>query len=169
MSLPATDNFNRAAGNLSGAGKNWTVTPNATDSNWNINIDGATVNGRRDGSGLPSAVYWNADSFPNSQYSQVKISTVGSGGTFYQGVAVRIATGAASFYCVTVLDSNTVLDKMVSGVQTNISSVATGFANGDILRLEVVGTVLTVKKNGVAILTGTDATLTGGSAGLTST
>jgi hypothetical protein len=58
------------------------------------------------------------------------------------------------------------LFKVVAGVTTTLSSDGTSVSNADVYELSVVGTQLTLKRNGTNLFTPTDASLSSGSAGL---
>jgi hypothetical protein len=151
MALPASDNFNRANGNL---GANWT---DATGTNA---IQVAT-NALQSNGGVDALIYWNADTFANDQVADLTVTAVGDS---YLGPAVRCAVNNGyGFYAG---QFGRYLFKIVAGVTTTISSDATSVTNGDVYELSVVGTQITVKRNGVDLFTPTDASLSSGRAGL---
>jgi hypothetical protein len=85
MSLPATDNFNRADGAL---GSNWSTI---TGLNALIISNNAVVVETFESW---SGAYWNADSFNNDQYSQAKVS----GSAYHQSIICRVNPSSADFY-----------------------------------------------------------------------
>lgn len=149
MSLPVSDNFNRANGGL---GSNWTIqreTP-AIVSNQAV--------GQSSGQ---HHQYWNADAFPNDQRAQVTFRVA------YAGPAVRASgTGAsgANNYFVTADAFNSAIYKQINGGFTELTTGA-GHSGGDVMRLTVVGTALTAYKNGVQSMAASDGSLSSGSAG----
>lgn len=116
-----------------------------------------------------SAAYDNGNTYPDNQWSQVTIATVG-GGDF--GPAVRVSTTNDLYLCTNYNGVDVILFKIVGGGFTQIGQVVSVYALGDNIYLEAQGdatsTTLVVKKNGSTILTVIDATtpITGGKAGI---
>lgn len=145
-----TDDFNRADGGL---GANWTTGYGA---------GGQIVSNQAGGgnSGDYSMSFWNADAFTDDQYSQV----VRVNNENYRAVAVRCnATSGGN--CYGAFGNATQWHKLVNGSWSQIGAIADSALN-DVLRLEVVGTSLDYKLNGVSASTTTDASLTAGAAGM---
>lgn len=135
-----TDNFNRADGAL---GANW--TSGVGDFAVNTNRAAHSVN--------PSAAYYSAGTLGNDQYAQCAVINAGSGA--YSGVALRCSGTGATFAAIGVRADNSVdveVHLFSGGVDTFQYGFATAF-NGttDILKAQVVGTTLTIYKNGVSI------------------
>jgi len=107
--------------------------------------------------------FWNATTFPDNQYSQIVV--VGTGSV---GPAVRIRTSVQyDAYVVYMPVSGTVtIYRIQNGTLTSLSTPNFAFAAGDVIRLTVVGTLLTVYKNGVSQGSVTDTVLATGSAGV---
>lgn len=166
MSLPATEDFAGAAGALSGS---WTqqnaATPIARDG---AGLGTVTVVDAATG----ATAYWNSDHFTPNQYSQ---ATFLGGGSFaaYCGVAVR-RTGIGGTTCgyalfvdgATGTPNHTSITRADNGATTVLLDISQAWSSGDVMRLEIVGTTLTVKRNGAAIGNVSDATYTIGAAGL---
>lgn len=155
--LPATDNFNRA--NETPLAGNWTSCSNSFNLATNA-VAGVTTS-------ADNCVVWNADTWPDDQYSQVKVATVNGG--VYQGAAVRMnADASAGYYCIG--NNSDLYLQRCSGAgcstHNNIANMVLTISAGDTIRIEVVGTSLDCKVNGVSKLTGTDATVTSGKAGI---
>lgn len=151
MALPASDNFNRANGNL---GSNWT---DATGTNA-IQI---ATNVLQSNGAVDALIYWNADAFPADQSADTTVTAVGDS---YLGASVRVtANNGYGFYAG---QFGRYLFKVVAGVTTTISSDGTSVTNADVYLLSAVGTQLRVKRNGVDLFTPTDSALSSGSAGL---
>lgn len=155
MALPATDNFNRA--DSSGLGANWTAIVN----NWNVVSNTA----RPANAGAHDAVYWSADAFANDQECQIVCGTIT--GVTDGGPGVRVSgTGGLNGYFVEVYDSGWILTKFVTGSQSSLTSGSDVFTAGDACKIAVVGTAITVYRNGVSIGASSDASLASGACGL---
>lgn len=154
MALPATDNFNRAdAGSLG--------------SNWTDQVNGAQIvsnTARAVTAGADQRVYWNADAFNSDHYSQVDLPNVFAGAG---GPTVRAASGANTVYLLQVSPSggSYVLYRVVAGGYANIGS-GSGTVSPATWRLEANGSSIVVICDGSTINTHSDATITGGAAGL---
>lgn len=154
MALPVSDNFNRAA-----LGANWTITSG------NFSMPGSTA-AMANALGGHSGAFWNADTFAADQYAEIVISNASYDG--YMGVEVRVNTGGADtryFYHGSLFEQT--LGKLVAGVYTQLGNTTVNpFANGDVIRLEVSGTTLTAKQNGVVRFSVTDASIGSGQTGI---
>lgn len=149
----ASDNFNRADG---AEGANWTAQNNGFNVATNLaqGTSGAAAN----------ESFWSANVFENDQYSQVKMPTTQDGGPTLRASG----TGAGNNYYQFEgkIASNTVITKVVAGVQTNLQTGLASVANGSVTRIEVVGTTIQCFDDGVQIGTDqSDGALTSGSAG----
>lgn len=88
------------------------------------------------------------------------------------GVVLRMAAAPTNTYYYFLAHEaagvyNTTIEKYVAGVNTILASSATyGWGPGDIIRGTASGTTLTLYRNGVPILTTTDASIASGSAGM---
>lgn len=178
--LVASDNFNRAG---PGLGSNWTQQ-NLIDGDITI-YSSTRANGAnaQPGQNRMAAAWTGAGSFTNDQYSAIIIGGLSFLSNQYGiGTSVRsngLTNTARSYYEVVVYaDSGgpnyqTDVNKMVAGTYTNLVSTTTPtWANGDELSIEVVGTTITVKKNGTALggsYTLTDSSLSTGTPGITGT
>lgn len=155
--LPATDSFNRP--DQSPIGGNWSVEQGSIE---------LFSNQYKSGTPSPSVARWNADTFDSNQYAQAQI-TAGAQ-SWFAGVAVRIAGGAATYYCaITGSGGVLYLIRYNSGNPTTLGAIAQGPA---VIRLEVTGSSsvdLTVKADGITVLTYSDTSasrITSGSAGI---
>lgn len=159
MSLPATDNFNRADGAV---GANWTA----------IRGGGHVVSSNQCAAATDDFCIsaWNADSFDNDQYSQHVVSQGPS--SAYQAVPIRFSLVAIDgYYWIANLTPGTdgTLYRVDGGsftaIQTNIPY--TGPANADVLRVEAEGSDLRCYVNGVQKgSTQVDATYASGAAAI---
>jgi len=152
MALPASDNFNRADSSTT-LGVNWTVRvggPFGIFSNECYQPGGAAV----------AAVEWTADSFNADHYAQAVC-----GPTFFSAQeispAVRIQSNGD---CYAVYFGKII--KIIGGVRSAVSAFGGSFTNADVVKLTATGTTLELFKNGVSLGTITDATLSGGGAGI---
>jgi hypothetical protein len=160
---PATgtifDNFNRADGPL---GSNWLTS---------LDLAGpapVVSSNQCRGSDTLCPAYWNpaVNSFSNDQHAQATYVTATS--FDHAGVVVRHDTsGHSNFYLFFANGSNLSIYKCTAGSYLQIGTgTNSGFANGDVLRLEVVGSTLTAKVNGTTFITVTDSSFTSGQPGI---
>jgi hypothetical protein len=127
--------------------------------------------GEVDFAGTGSLVY-NGRTWAGDQSSSVVMSNVSQYTSI--DVLVRAATTTETFYLGQFVFTNGLgpgifnLEKFIDGTPT-ILATAPGTVNfADVLRLEVVGTMVTLKQNGTAILRAGDSSITSGSPGITS-
>lgn len=109
--------------------------------------------------------------WPNDQYSEVVVGTLSNIAGVYIGPIVRaqggVGTGNGDCYGFAFAATGTAfLQKYTNSIGVTLASGSFSFVSGDVVRLTVVGTTLTVTKNGVSILTASDATYASGSAGI---
>lgn len=152
MSLPASDNFNRA--NAPNLGANWTELE-AVSHSIDANLARAFST---------AIAYWNADAFTSDHYSQ---ATIGFLASTSANVCTNISgsAGAENFYQWGGGGSEA-LYKFVVGGFTLLQSGGTATLN-DVLRLEHQGTTLRCYINGVQQGADvTDAAVSGGAPGL---
>ena len=157
MALPATDLFDRTdAANL---GTGWTAP-----SGYNVlKIVSNTAAGFAD---TECGEYWNGDTWPADQYSEVVLGSVEDETDKGCGPAVRMGANVAYFAQPNAVETKLYKRTGVS-TYTQISTNGAACTAGDTLRLEVSGTTLTVKKNGATIIGPlTDTALATGNAGL---
>lgn len=163
MSLPASDNFNRADEDpLAG---NWTDPAALGDSTFILTSQ--HLIGR--GGANFQLQYWNADVFNSNQKSQVTISggsNLTNTGT-YAAAAVRVQASGQSCYFFGIRAGAYQLMRVDSGIPVALTGglVDTPTA-GDIVRIEITGAAIDAFLNNVLRFSATDATYTGGSAGL---
>lgn len=165
MALPATDVFTGANGTaLTTYSANWSLNAG----NFSIQTNALAANGAA--AATETAARWNADVFPNDQYAQGVLAALSATVNANIGIGVRIATdNSANYYGLYYDDDtgDTLMFKVVAGVWTQLGAAFTAVrAVNDILRLEVSGTTLTYKLNGVSQGTRVDASLASGSAGV---
>lgn len=167
MALPATDAFTAASdAALQTYSANWTISAGA------FQVLAASDVVCPFGWGVESGAFWNADTFAANQYAQGALTGIINASASI-GVAVRAASGGNYYglYYSASGGGSLWLFKVVSGAWSELGA-AYGLGTwsvGDVLRLEVEGTTLTPKRNGVliaAIGTKTDSSLSSGAAGI---
>jgi hypothetical protein len=159
MVLPATENFTGSAGSL--ADPPWTLSGSAAPEK-----DGS-------GHGVGPIIYntgfavWNADTFPDDQYSAIDVLWNGAGNGDFLHLIVRAQPGGAEFVNYYDFLSNghsaseiRQWDSFTPTVLASDSSIT--FVSGDRLKFEAVGNNLNAYKNDVLILTATDSRWTSG-------
>jgi hypothetical protein len=143
LALPATDNFNRTDSGTLGA--NWTVAQGGTSAGVTSNRLAGQESGATDG-----LQYWNADSFSANQYAQ--LVNISPGATGYLGPAVCVASGKGIY---AYFDDSEIYE-MTGGVRTDIGNRSSNaMTANDLLYIEVNGTAVDVKENGVSVGTAT--------------
>jgi hypothetical protein len=160
--IAATDNFNRADGGL---GLNWAKPVPASEQTLVIVNNEVTPDIEQ----AHCYAYWIGNTFSQDQYSQVRISNVGS----WNGVIARAQPIIDRFYLAFVFGPNDYrlfLRKDGLYYTLRLGNTET-WAAGDILRLEASGSnpvQLTLFRNGNPVLTYTDTTenLVGGGPGI---
>lgn len=166
MTQLATDNFTRAAENPLSDGGSWAVQNSAQA----FQLTASQKCTANNSTPACSSYFNGSISWPNDQYSECTLGAALASGQ-YIGLAVRCQAGSAlNYYCVliTLGSNNVLLARSVSGTGTTLSTGTATFTVGDVIRLSVQGTTLTVYKNGTSILTATDSTYTSGFPGLAS-
>jgi len=158
----ASDNFNRANGNLTGT---WTSI-----SDGGLKITSQTVAGSV--SGGSSGATWNAATFSSDQYSQVEVTSTQLTGGQWIGPAVRAQNGGQNTYLgIYFWNSGTPqlrVYKRISGtwIQLGSSYNSGALTAGTQLLLQASGSKITFSQNGVTRISVTDTSLTGGAPGI---
>lgn len=165
VSASYAEAFSGAAGPLTA-----TWTQQRTQGTLNKNGSGVGI-GTVDA--LDLFAYWSANTFTADQYSQARIA----GGLVNNKQLVQVIVRASgtgdtnysdySFY-TDGLGGNwhTEVDKVIRGAWISLKSFPVTFTTGDVMKISVVGTTITCYKNGVALGTVTDASLSSGSPGV---
>lgn len=161
----ATDNFNRADGPL---GAHWkTVSGNGTPRILSNQVHPGAV-------GTDSYAYYRGVGWSADQWALVTLKTpVGAFGKA-AGPIVRAAPKANKMYLFhaegAIGDGATVLEirKCLSGVYTTLATTGSRASVnvGDVLYLQVLGSTLTAKHNGVVVLVAEDHSIVAGNAGI---
>lgn len=155
MALPASDDFNRA--NESPIGGNWTNISTANEfrllANEVLRLD------------TKALMYWNADSFDASHYSECKGISLSNAPA---GPAVAVQPTTVD--CFLIVLRNTSIQrffKVVGGTETQLGAdVSNPITTSSVCRIRIEGTLLTYSDDGVDIATRTDNSHSGGAAGL---
>jgi hypothetical protein len=161
LTIPASDNFDRADGAL---GSNW--TPQTTLA-LQIGFNQAE---NSSGSIDYACAGWNTatDTFSANQSAQLTISNAASDSAAAIGVRTsgHYNLGTYSGYALNARGSfagGSALDKVVLNVGTDLIDLsATTWASGDIAKIEVTGTTITGYKNGVSLGSVVDSSLASG-------
>ena len=161
----ATDNFNRANEDPLSGGGNWVAC--GTAARPKIVGNQVVSNGAADGYSRYTGASWAAD-----QQSEITLTDTLDAQNDRAGVLCRHPAGSTihAYAFFVQRDAgpayNLYMYKYVSGTPTQLSSVSYGAtpAPGDILLLEVVGSALTGKVNGVTKISTSDSAITGADA-----
>jgi hypothetical protein len=134
-----TDNFNRANENpLAG---NWTQGFGQTDT-FSLNANAANST-----SGNDCAAYYNAITWPDDQYMEVKCSPNASGAGSGYGLAMRMDTATKSLYRIVIDNAGNIdIARIDSGTYNGLATRSVSFVTGGTLRVEVTGSAtVTIK------------------------
>lgn len=165
----ASDDFERADETpLAG---NWTQYGGGGTSN-RFNLSGGVVVAPNSTTDDCNAT-WNQTSFGADQFSEAKLTVTGGGGNG-QGVGLVVRSDSAaqapagadkhSHYRVTLdhaATNNVQLQCFNAGTPRTLQTVTQAWTNGDTIRLEITGYVLSVKINGAAAFTTFDDSASG--------
>ncbi len=163
MALPASDNFDRANGNM---GSNWTQTGHLGAGSQAAVISGNAVKPAAGANG--AFAYWNADSFPNDQFAQLDMVWDSYYSTGSAGPGLRATPGTGTTYGgygLRAISNSARIVYSLGGLIYQIANLGT-WANAT-YRLQMVGSTLSCKKNGAAFGTSyTDSHYASGPAGV---
>lgn len=151
----ASDNFDRADAATLGA--NWTAVAGT------VGIVSNEAAGKTFDVNGNSLMRYSAITWPNDQYSQVRLRTLIASGA--AGPAVRIANATLDCYVAYANSPTPTFAKWVAGVFTSLGTFTAPSVN-DYVTLEAISSTLTVYVNGTLALRVTDTSLPTGSAGL---
>lgn len=104
-----------------------------------------------------------------NQYAQVTAVVTGSSGVQNCGPAVRVSTSANTAYFLQYASDLFTLRKVVAGTVTTLASSSSFPANGDILAIYAIGSLIVVTKNGLLVMSASDAAIASGNVGLSNT
>jgi hypothetical protein len=162
-----TDDFNRA--NNADLGTNWTPVTGSVA--WSVSGNAAQA----DTGGSRCAEYVNTFTPANDQYAQAALGTVDTAPGADQppggGPAVRVATGANTYYGAlanSLSTSEIELVKVVAGTLTSLGTYTAGAApvTGDTIRIEASGTTIRVLHNGTERINVSDSSISSGQVGI---
>lgn len=157
----ASDNFTRADQNpIAG---NWT---SGAATLGNLKIASNRLVGAA-GGGVDQAAYYNAVTFGNDQFSEIRVEGGGSG-VEVGGPMIGVMPGVNTYYVLECGNGATNrVHKLVGGTFTALQSISTTFGSGDSLTLERIGSTLRAYKNRIQIGTDiTDTSITTGIPGI---
>lgn len=155
----ASDNFNRANGTLPDDGAPWKKEQGSVS--FVISSNGITLSANND-----ITMRYNA-SFPDDQWAQITFTQTETASGAQAGVALRVATGAATLYRIVVDGSgNFEIGRFISGSHTTIDTFTSSVANGDVLRAEIVGSTIKVYINGTQVRSVNDSNISSGAPGM---
>ena len=154
MTLPVGDNFNRA--DTSPIGGNWSTVAGLASTALVSNASTASSNAS------DSVSYWNAETFPNNQYSKATIAVIV--GSADIGITARCAT---NFYLSIARSTGTQLYKYTGGGFSTLAFYThAAYENGDVIGIECEGTTIRSLKNGISQGSTTDSAVTSGAPGV---
>jgi hypothetical protein len=173
VTLPASDNFNRAGPAL---GANWTQM-NTFFGDIAIESSIRATGAASEDTTLDTQARWSADAFDNDHYAQCSVAVFGDVFNTRVGVIARASgsnpagTDTRQFYAVLAVDNggtnNFRIVKVLSGAAiTVLHQSSRTIAATDTLRIEVEGTSIRGYHNGALINTQVDASIASGSAGV---
>jgi hypothetical protein len=155
----ASDDFNRADSSDNHFGSaNWSST-----GSFNVSTNQALQSTGVDAGCDYIGITWPADQWCQATWARLTTETGSGDGN---GLEVRSAPPGGgpggTWYAVVVDTTNdTEIGKRVSGTYTTLSTINTSsWAVNDVIYLEVQGNTITVKKNGITIMTVTDSAIT---------
>lgn len=158
MTQFASDNFTRA--DNASLGVNWTVNTSFSGTFWAISSNNALA------AGLAVSTY-TAVAAPNDGYAEITIgSLLETASDNGPGPCYRTSRTAMTLYFAQANTTETKLYKLLAGAFTQLGSDGPAVTTGDVIRLICNGTSLTVTKNGISIITATDASIASGDAGM---
>lgn len=163
LGLRIADDFNRANANPIGAP--WVTVTGVSAMQITSNAGAPSTLASDCAARYDGGVSWNAD-----QYSQAAITVTGTTANTGPFVSVRVSSTANTQYFLAANkggSNNVTLGKFVAGAFTQIWQRTKAITDGDVIRLEVIGTTLRAYINGVQLgADSTDASIATGAAGM---
>lgn len=164
-----TDNFTRSNENPL-ANSNWGTIPTYGNLQIVSNVAEAVVVATNANQLWTGAGGVSADgNWANDQYAEVTVGTISAAATDSIGAGVRMGTGGTG-YIVSALPTapfNAIYKLTGAGAYTILgANFPPAAVAGDVWRIQIVGTTITVFQNGTSIATRTDATYAGGDPGI---
>ncbi len=171
--LPVTRPFDGVTGTIPTADETAWAYNRAVGNTNTFSVSNSTTNHITIGDRTTdTAMHWTGDTFNADQYSEVTLATAATtaAGTGF-GPAVRCDTGTTqkTMYRLVVSTQGYELTKFVNAATTSLSTAltTTTFADGDVVRLTIIGSTLSMKKNGLEFgITYNDTALTTGAPGV---
>ena len=156
----ATDNFNRANGGL---GSSWSAVSDGA-----LSISSQSVRGTSTTAGDIRV----GETYPGDHYSQIEVTSAQLSGGQWIGPAVRMQAGGQNMYLGIYFWNNGSQQLRVykrsagNWIQLGSSYNSGALAAGTQLKLSAVGSTISFLQNGVARITVTDGSVTGGAPGI---
>lgn len=146
MSVLFTDDFNRANGGL---GANYTLISSAL----------AIVSNQVTGIAATNcSSYWNGGTPIADCYAKLKIQTIPSGATDSTGLFLRFDPATFNGYAFEFFNGVCRIIRLDAGVSTGLTTLGSNPTNGQVVKLEIVGSQLRCYYDAVLIGSATDAT-----------
>lgn len=137
-------------------------SPQWTTSQGSFTVSGGLVNEATQSGGGRALAVRNDPFMPADQFAQATVAVAPTDGTNLIGLAVRGSQTANTYYGAHFTNTGVSIFKIVAGAGTSLASNATTCIAGDIIKFQIIGTNLTLFKNGVSILTASDSAITAG-------
>ena len=102
----------------------------------------------------------DSDLSSSDHYAQVVVAN-GNGSVFH-GPACRHSSSASTYYVTANFSNAQYLTKLIAGTQTNLTSTAHNYANGETLKIEANGSSIKGYANGTQYPSTTDTSITSG-------
>ena len=157
------DSFSRT--NAPTLGANWTANSDTTTTG----TLGIVSDAAQPSVGGNAASFYSAATFQPNQYSEVILKT-NSLITNTHGGGPTVRGSSGGYYRLFInnndVSGNVGLASVIGGVFTSLATATVTSASGDLIRLEIVGAVLTGYQNGTQIIQFTDTNITSGAPGI---
>lgn len=169
MTQLATDAFQRADENPLSGGGNW-IMPSSNAIAIKLSSNQVTSTGAISNYCLS---YYQNVAWPNNQYSEITVGGQTSTTNIfnYQWPGVRMSSGGSGYFGLVESTSSGsthlyIQKRALSAAFNLVGPFSYPVATGDVVRIEVINTIITLKVRGVPVLSVTDSTLVGGFAGI---
>ena len=156
--LPINDEFNRAS-----LGSDWQATSNSTlpvisGNRLRVGVAGSTHN-----------AFYNAATFPADQQAQVTLTTWS--GSFEANAGILLRGSGSTYYLAraarNVAAHTTQIAKTVNGTFSSILiDTSVTWVAGDVLLARVIGTTISIYRNGVLVISASDSAIATGKPGV---
>jgi len=143
-----SDNFNRANENPLSNGGKW-IKPVWGTGNMVVQTNVVSSSSAN----VTSVALWTANGFANDQFSQFTVTGAGNYAYIFSFVRANTSNGGDSQNCYglaihTYVANISYIFKVVNGVSTNLGAALPYIANGQTIKLEVVGSTISLYLGG---------------------